>query len=164
MSKPGRDFIAEAIADYDAMKAEEQGKLVVQILEDQPILMGFITNLSDDFSESEHEVLVDSAVILINAFVSAGIPVEMISHQLVEEVIREKVDEYEEKEEGSVLDEEQMKEIADSPLVFEDLKNRAIFKSNLPEENLVQKQNFGIVLDTIISMVERSVADQFNEN
>src|SRR5690606_10460156 len=119
---------------------------VVQILEDQPILMGFITNLSDDFSESEHEVLVDSAVILINAFVSAGIPVEMISHQLVEEVIREKVDEYEEKEEGSVLDEEQMKEIADSPLVFEDLKNRAIFKSNLPEENLVQKQNFGIVL------------------
>ena len=76
--------MAEAIADYEAMTAAEQGKMVVQILEDQPVLMGFITNLADDFSDSEHEALVDSAVILIDAFVAAGIPVQMVPHQMVE--------------------------------------------------------------------------------
>jgi len=157
MKHPNKDFVAEAIADYEAMSAEDQGKLVVQVLEDQPILMGFITNLADDFSESEHEALVDSTVILINAFISAGIPIEMVSHQMAEEVIREKVDDYEERAEANLLDNESIKEISDSPIVFEDLKNRALFKSDMSEKS-ENKNNFSIVLDTVIAMVERSAA------
>ena len=150
--------MAEAIADYEAMTAAEQGKMVVQILEDQPVLMGFITNLADDFSDSEHEALVDSAVILIDAFVAAGIPVQMVPHQMVEEVINEKVDQYNKKDEHEELSSEAVRVVSDSPLVFEDLKNRAVFKSNLSEEDEAGRQNFNIVLDTIISIIERSAA------
>ncbi len=150
--------MAEAIADYEAMTAAEQGKMVVQILEDQPVLMGFITNLADDFSDSEHEALVDSAVILIDAFVAAGIPVQMVPHQMVEEVINEKVDQYNKKDEHEELSSEAVRDVSDSPLVFEDLKNRAVFKSNLSEEDEAGRQNFNIVLDTIISIIERSAA------
>lgn len=162
MKQPKKDFVAEAIADYEAMSQEEQGQMLVQILEDQPILMGFITNLADDFSETAHSAIVDSAVILINAFIAAGIPVQMIPHQLVEEVIDEKVKSYEEKEQQNALDLETMMELSDSPLVFQDLKNRAFFKSNLKEQDRVTLQNFNIVLDTIISLIERAAATEID--
>ncbi len=163
MKHPNKDFVAEAIADYEAMKAEEQGKLIVQVLEDQPVMMGYLTNLADDFTEEEHEALVDSAVILINAFIAAGIPVEMVSHQMADEVIREKVDNYEEMAQADQLNSEGIKEIADSPVVFEDLRNRALFKSQLSEEKITDRHNFSIVLDTIISMIERSAAASIEE-
>lgn len=156
MKHPNKDFVAEAIADYEAMTQDEQGKLLVQVMEDQPVLMGFLTNLADDFSDSEHETLVDSTVILINAFVSAGIPVAMVPHQMVEEVINERVDTYEKL--ADQVEEDIAKEVTDSPLVFEDLRNRALFKSDLKKEDLAERQRFSLILDTVISIVERSVS------
>ncbi len=161
MKHPNKDFIAESIADYEAMKQEERAKLLVHILEDQPVLMGFITNLSDDFSESEHEALVDSAVILINAFVSAGVPVSMVPHQMLEEVINERVDAYEEKVEK--IEDDLVKEVTDSPLVFEDLRNRALFKSDIATEDLALRQRFSMILDTVIAIIERSAAATVSE-
>ncbi len=158
MALKKKDYVAEAIADYEAMSPKEQGQLVVQILEDQPILMGFITNLADDFTDSEHEALVDSAVILINSFVAAGIPVQMVPHQMVEEVINEKVENYDRKAEKDELTGTAVLDISDSPLVFEDLKNRAIFKSNLAEKMEAERHSFNVVLDALISIIERSAA------
>ncbi len=161
MKHPNKDFVAEAIADYEAMKQPEQGKLLIQVMEDQPVLMGFLTNLADDFSDSEHEALVDSTVILINAFVSAGIPVAMIPHQMLEEVINERVDAYE--KHADHIEEDIAREVTDSPLVFEDLRNRALFKSDLKEEALAERQKFSLILDTVIAIVERSVAVEFEK-
>lgn len=159
MKQPRKDFVAVAIADYEAMSQQEQGKMIVQILEDQPILMGFITNLADDFSEEEHEALVDSAVILINAFISAGIPVELVPHQMLEEVINDRMDAYEKKaKEVENLPEGEMIKLSDSPLVFEDLKNRALFKTKSVDLDEVDRQSFNVALDTIISIIERSVS------
>ena len=150
---PSRDFVAEAIADYEAMTGEEKGKLLLSILEDQPYLMGFITNLADDFTDSTHEALVESVVILINAFVAAGIPVGAVPQAIIDEVIEEKVESYnsDESPEGSG-------EQSESPLVFEDLRNRALFHSDLDVSDELSASNFELVLDTIVSSVERGVA------
>lgn len=159
MKQPKKDFVAIAIADYEAMSQPEQGKMVVQILEDQPILMGFITNLADDFTDAEHEALVDSAVILINAFVSAGIPIELVPHQMVEEIITERMEAYEKKaDDDKDLLEGQVSKVSDSPLVFEDLKNRAVFKTKEDDADEADRQNFLVALDTIISIIERSAS------
>lgn len=159
MKQVKKDFVAIAIADYEAMSQPEQGKMIVQILEDQPILMGFITNLADDFSDAEHEALVDSAVILINAFISAGIPLELIPHQMVEEVLTERLEAYEGKEDAiEGVAEKDIREISDSPLVFDDLKNRALFKINGKPANEADHQNFLIALDGIIAIIERSAS------
>lgn len=153
-----------AIADYEAMSKEEQGQMVVQVLEDQPVLMGFITNLADDFSDAEHEALVDSAVILINAFISAGIPVEMVPHQMVEEVILERADSYAEKAENKeVLSQQDLKSVSDSPLVFEDLKNRALFKIREQEGESEMNPEFILILDTVTAIIERSVAIEMSK-
>jgi hypothetical protein len=157
MKHQNKDFLSEAIADYEAMKQEEQGSLLVQILEDQPILMGFITNLADDFEDSEHEALVTATVVLINAFVSAGIPVSMVPHQMLDEVIRERLELYE-GEKRAVDETIDIERLTDSPKVFEDLRNYALFKSKLAADNYERRESFAIALDTIMAIVERSAA------
>lgn len=148
-----RDFIAEAIADFEGMSKEEKGQMVLQILEDQPVLMGFITNLADDFSDSQHEALVDSVAILINAFIAKGLVVEMIPRQIVDEIIEEKVEAYEQRSAAV-----EHAEMTDSPLVFKDLENYALFRSNLSEEDESSRGNFSVVLNVIIAIIERSIA------
>lgn len=163
MSKTQRDLIAESIADYEAMKDPERGKLLGRIMEDQPMLMGFLTNLADDFSDSEHETLVDSTLIVINAFVAAGIPIKTVPDGLIKEVIEEKVDKYENRDPEELLDPEALKNIADSPIVFEDLRNRALFKSDLKKDNPLGQQNFLLILDAILTMIERMAATVIEE-
>ena len=159
MKQTKTDFVAIAIADYEAMSQEEQGKMIVNVLEDQPALMGFITNLADDFDDTEHEVLVDSAVILINAFISAGIPVEMVPHQMIEEVIKDKVDSYEAKTKDiDEVSKTNLLDLSDSPKVFEDLRVRALFKTKSTEVTPMEQLNFYMSLDIIVSIIERSVA------
>lgn len=159
MGKSRRDLIAESIADYEAMDDSEQGKMTIRVMEDQPVLMGFITNLADEFTEAEHETLVDSAIILINAFVSVGIPVEMIPKQLVNEVIEEKTKAYEDLEETS---ESELQNLTDSPQVFQDLRHRAMLKSGLSESGILTQNNYSMVLDAIITMIERSITAEYN--
>jgi len=161
MKHPNKDFVAEAIADYEAMSAEEQGKLLIQVMEDQPVLMGFLTNLSDDFTDDQHSALVDSVVILINAFVAAGIPISMIPQAMLEEVINDRADVYE--KHADDIDEDVVKEVSDSPMVFEDLRNRALFKSDIAEDNFAERQRFSLILDTLIAIIERSVSAEISK-
>lgn len=155
MSKTQRDHIAESIADYEAMSDQERGMLLSRILEDQPMLMGFLTNLADDFSDGEHEALVDSTVILINAFVASGIPIKTIPDPLIKEVIEEKVDLFESQNLEAGTEEQTIDSLSDSPTVLIDLRNRALFKSDLRQENALGRANFLLILDAILSMVER---------
>lgn len=161
MKHPNKDFVAEAIADYEAMPAEAQGKLLIQVMEDQPVLMGFLTNLSDDFSDDQHAALVDSVVILINAFVAAGIPISMIPHAMLEEVIHDRADVYE--KHADEIDADVVKEVSDSPMVFEDLRNRALFKSDIAEDDFAERQRFNLILDTLVAIIERSVSVEISK-
>ncbi len=147
MKRQKRDHIAEAIADFEAMKAEEQGKMVARVMEDQPYIMGFLTNIADDFSDDQHESLVDSVLILLNAFIAAGMPISMIPAPVIEEVIKEKTEAYEEASKNDVF--------TDSPKVFDDLKNRAIFKAKLDKAPADEQANFNLILDVLISLIER---------
>mgnify|MGYP000547623372 CR=1 FL=1 len=158
MSNFKRDHIAASIADYEAMKDSERGQLLGQILEDQPMLMGFLTNLADDFSDSEHETLVDSAVILINAFIAAGIPVKTVPDGLIKEVIEEKVTRFEELSPENEAEEEKWNELSDSPVVLQDLRARALVKSDLREESTLGQQNFLLILDAVLAMIERTAS------
>lgn len=150
---PSRDFVAEAITEYEAMPVEERSELLLNVLDDQPYLMGFVTNLADDFSDSAHEALVESSVILINAFIAAGIPVGVVPMAIIEEVIEEKVEAFEKQEEEN---------ISDSPLVFDDLMTRAIIHSDLKGKDALAEHNFKLVLLTIVTTVERSVSVEIN--
>jgi hypothetical protein len=158
MSEFKRDHIAASIADYEGMSDTDRGQLLAQILEDQPMLMGFLTNLADDFSDSEHESLVDSSVILVNAFVAVGIPVPTVPDAMIKEVIEEKVAQYEDLVAKGEVNATDMSAISDSPVVLQDLRARALVKSDLNQEGALGQQNFLLILDSVLAMVERSAS------
>lgn len=164
MTTVKKDFVALAIFDYEALSDAQQGKLILDILVDQPVLMGFITNLSDDFGDDEHETLVDSLAILINAFIGAGIPVDMIPQEIVDEVIEEKVRGYEKLKKEEENDEAAEEGLVDSPMVYEDLKARAAIKCKFAVNDIQSRTNFNMVLNTIISIVERSISYGMQKN
>jgi hypothetical protein len=157
MEKQKRDFISEAIVEYDGLSNEEQGKMLVQVLEDQPYLMGFITNVAEEFSDLQHEALVESLLILTNAFIMATVPYGMVPAELIEEIIKIKTD----VDEDSLEVEEA--ELSDSPKVFEDLRARAVLKSDLAEAKAEVQLSFNLMLDVVITAVERVVDYEIHE-
>lgn len=160
MPKIQRDHIAENIAEFENLSDKEHGKFIVQVLEDQPFLMGFLTNLADDFTEQEHQALVDSLLILINSFIAAGIPVDTAPDPLIREVLEEKIEAYEAMAKKGTIQPHEVSELADSPLTFEDLRHRALARSELSGESSSVQYNFLLVLDALITIVERSILAQ----
>jgi hypothetical protein len=156
MEKQKRDFISEAIVEYDDLSNQEQGKMLVQVLEDQPYLMGFITNVAEEFSDLQHEALVESLLILTNAFIMATVPFGMVPAELIEEIIKMKTDVDEDSIEVAEV------ELSDSPKVFEDLRARAVLKSDLAEAKAEVQLSFNLMLDVVITAVERVVDYEIN--
>jgi hypothetical protein len=150
MKTTKRDHFAEAIVDYNAMSPQEQGVLIAQVMDDQPFLMGFLTNVADDFSDEQHKSLVDSVMILLTAFVAANMPTGLIPAPALEEVIKEKAEAY---QDADAL----QPEVSESPKVFQDLRNLAIYKADLNVDDGIGLNNFNLVLDILITTIERMV-------
>jgi hypothetical protein len=158
-----KDHIAVAMADFEAMSQSDRGELLARVMEDQAILMGFLTNLADDFNAAEHQALVDSVLILINAFVSAGIPVQPVSNTTLQEVLEEKEELRDNVAPEDLLNPISIVEASDSPLVFEDLRNRALSQSDLHHVSPQERQNFLFVLEALLTMIERTAAVSIKE-
>jgi len=103
---------------------------------------------------------VDSLVILINSFVAACTPLDTIPDALIAEVIEEKTESYQEGEDRLELTADNVNELVDSPLVFEDLRHRAILKSDLKRNDSAGQHNFILILDALIAIVERSLTEK----
>lgn len=142
------DHIADSITQYMGMSPQEQGQMVARVMEDQPFLMGFLTNIAEEFSDEQHEVLVDSVMILLNAFIAARMPVGIIPGPALEEVITERTEAYADAD--SLLP-----EVSESPKVFQDLRNLAIVKADLNVDDPAAMQNYNVVLDILITAIER---------
>lgn len=130
------------------MSAPEQGALIAQIMEDQPFLMGFLTNIADEFSDDQHEMLVDSVMILLNAFIAAGMPVSIIPGPALDKVIEERTEAY------AGVD-PLLPEVSESPKVFQDLRNLALVHADLNVDDAVAMGNYNVVLDILITAIER---------
>lgn len=142
------DHIADSITQYMEMSPQEQGQMVARVMEDQPFLMGFLTNIADEFSDEQHEVLVDSVMILLNAFIAAGMPVGIIPGPALEEVMAERAEAYANAD--SLLP-----EVSESPKVFQDLRNLAIVQADLNVDDPEALHNYNVVLDILITSIER---------
>lgn len=144
------DYVAEAITEYMALPPEEQGALVARVMEDQPYLMGFLTDIAEEFSDEQHEVLVDSVMILLNAFIAAGMPVSSIPGPALHEVIEDRTEAY---ADADPL----LPEASDNPKVFQDLRNLAIVQADLNVDDPLALANYNVVLDILITAIERMV-------
>ena len=153
-----KDFLITAKSALDSLDGIEYQEKLNDFLDEQPYLVGFLYNLADDFSEDEHEAIMRAAVLLREAFELSGIPIGMVTQGVLNDVIEEKVQDFEKTEsKGGIMD-MLISDISNSPAVFDALVGyiREDVKNGLPK-NHEGLQNVFILLEILIRVYEESV-------
>lgn len=158
------DALESAIREIKLIGDDQWRTMLGQAMEEQPHLMAFLINISDDFTEEVHEQLLRITVLLAIAFQKAGININLITPASLDKVIEEKVDAYEELEEEledeDELEVEAMKELANSPIVFDRIRKWVDEELGIIKPTLVEtRTNINLMVDIIISVLEEHAVD-----
>lgn len=157
-------LINKAILEIRRMTPEQIQERMDIMLDEQPYLMGFLYNLDDDFDEEIHQALIRVCALLYSAFSMAEIEVGLISPAILESVINEKVEEYNTLSERDELVEENLHEVARSPMVFDELRKYVHDEINhhVAHEAL-QVHNISLMIDVLIGVMEESAIIEARE-
>ncbi len=130
-----------------ALAPSERSRLILEWGENQDYLFGYLVNLSDDFPEAIHESFFDAALQLNEAFTRTGMPVEVVSDEVLSEVLRELV------VEGSQWS---------SPAMLAELllSVEVSAKTTIDEPELLERVQ--LILQSLIECFERSVPERLN--
>ncbi len=151
------DALESAIREMRLIGKDQWQSMLSQAMDEQPHLFAFLINTSDDFSEEVHEQLLRLTIILAMAFKRASIQIDTITPAVLDKVIEEKVETYDELNEEDRLEEGQMESVANSPLVF--TRVRKWMKEELGESMPMLNEsqaNMNLMVDVIISVMEES--------
>ena len=140
--------ISSFFNELNGLSSQELGGRISAFMDEQPHLTGFLFNLDDDFSEEAHTFLLKASIAVRDVLVGAGIPLGMINNETIEQVVQEKVEQYDTlTEEEKPLNE--YVHLSSSPQMLE-----AVLKQfDKTDENLI------LIVDVIISLLEESAAD-----
>lgn len=154
------DALESAIREMNLIGDDQWQGMLSQAMDEQPHLMAFLINISDDFSEDVHEHLLRITVILAIAFQKAGIQINLITPASLDKVIEEKVEAYEDLAEEDELHEEAMGKVANSPHVFDRVRKwvKEELGAKMPILDETQA-NINLMLDVIISVLEEHAVD-----
>ncbi len=154
------DALESAIHELKLIGADQWQSMLGEAMDEQPHLFAFLINTSDDFSEDVHEQLLRITILLSMAFKRAGIHIDTVTPAALDKVIEEKVEAYEELNISDQLEEEQMKSVANSPVVYTRLRKWVSEElgENMPllDESLA---NLNLMVDVIISVMEESAIE-----
>lgn len=159
METPLFSLAASAVRQWSQ---ETYAERLSAFLDEQPHLLGFLFNLSEDFEEEEHEALLRTALLLNEGFTQAQLNVGLITeHHLqiaIDDVTAQLDDLTELLEEDAELDLDRMVRVARSPFVFEEMRNflHTELQNGLPEDQ-VQRHNLLVLIDVLIGAFEEAV-------
>lgn len=140
-----RGIIDRFFKELDELSSADFGQRISVFTDEQPHLSGFLFNLDEDFSESDHDRILKTAIVVRDVLVGAGAPLEMVNNEIIEQVIGEKVEQYD------LLGEEEYPiqkyvDMASSPQMF----------ASILANNAGANENLYLITDVIISVLEES--------
>ncbi|MDX5327070.1 MAG: hypothetical protein LPK80_12510 [Bacteroidota bacterium] len=167
MTDQSESILYKAIRHIKEMPTDEWKRLTMEFMDDQPYLNGFLINLSEEFGDEEHEALVRVAVMLHHAFKLADVPMRTIVQSTIDDVVRDKVREYEEMDEEDELGVDEMTRMSSSPRVFDDIRRflKEELNNGIPRD-LSEKQNLFLIVEVMIEAYELSaiIGDAYDKN
>lgn len=155
------DALESAIRELRLTGDEQWTQLLGSIMDEQPHLMAFLMNLADDFTEDVHDQLMRCTVLLSSAFKKAGIEIQTITPAGLDSILEKKIEAYEDLADEDDLIEEEMEKVANSPLVFE--RVRQWFMQELGEAMPIldeSQANISLLVDVIISSMEEFAGEE----
>lgn len=155
---PSFDILQVAFDKIKSWDDEEYNKQGSLILEEQPYLMRFITNLIDELEEEDIEFLIFTLISLQLGFKMRGMPLSICTPDQLESIVKitaDRFDEIDEREEVSLDD---VFNASNNPKVLSDLFD--IYYQDFLEGKKVgmaEVMNMLFVLDILVTGVEESV-------
>lgn len=148
--------ILSAIEVVRAWNDQDFGLNLSQFMDEQPVLFGFLLNLSEEFEDEEHDQLVRAALVLREGFAQMTLPLRTISNAVIEDVTREVTEALEDQD--AVADDEVMTREARSPYVYAEVRQflHENMRQGLPAD-LVDRHNLMVVVDIMIGCFEEAI-------
>jgi hypothetical protein len=144
---PSSFLMREIRERFISLAPSERSRLILEWGEDQAYVFGYLVNLGDDFPEAIHEGFFDAALQLNEAFARTGMPVELVSDEVLGEVLRELVDEA---------------SVRSSPAMLAELVLSVEISAKMPIEDPVLLDRVELILQSLIECFERSVPERLN--
>jgi len=134
---------------------------ISELLDEQPYLMGFLFNLADEFTEEEYDLLMRCCLALNKSLTAAGLFFEMISPEMLESIIKQKVADFETfGDDENLLDDAKMFEKASSPVVLKQFQMYADDNLYHVENTAENRNGLLLVLSVLIELLETSATTQ----
>ena len=146
--------IASLYQNMQSVSDKDFGDRISAIMDEQPHLTGFVFNLDEEFTEEEHHEIIKATLVIRDVFVTAGMPMNLVSGSEIDAVVEEEVDHFNELGESYTF--EEMLNKSDSPeMIKEVVKNMNVSENSLP--------NIGLVINIIIRVLEEAAATEEKE-
>jgi len=152
-----KGIVDALFSELDSLDAPGLGKRISIMMDEQPHLMGFLFNLDDDFSEDEHTFILKSAIVIRDVFISAGIPLDVVENESIEQIVEDRVERYNRLVEEERNDAETWELEAFSPVLYS-------FVLSQNKEIGLQNQQQSLIVDVIIGLYEEAAASQEHKN
>lgn len=156
--------LVDTLIKLDLKKEKDYEKDLSQLLDEEPYLMGFLFNISDDFTEQSHELLLRSTLALRQSLLNSGLFFNMISPNELEEVISQNIKQFDELLGEEDFDADLIYSHASSPVVLKELTNFITLNTSDEEPNAASTEKLMLVLSSIIELFERSATANNPEN
>ena len=151
-----------AAAQVRTWSEEEYAARLSAFLDEQPHLVGFLFNLSEDFEEEEHEALLRTALLLNEGFGKTQLNVGLITQDhlqiAIDDVTAQLDDLSDDLTDEEMLDLDKLARIARSPFVFEEMRGflQQELHSGLPADQL-HRHNLLVLIDVLIGAFEEAI-------
>ena len=150
--------IQEAVQQVRSWNQDRFATELSVFMDEQPALFGFLLNLSEEFDDQAHDLLVRSALILREGFTIADIPVKAITPAIIEDATRDVTESMEAESAADLIDAENMARRSRSPFVFQEVRQYLHTQLTLDVENQVLgEHNLLIVVDVMIGCFEEAL-------
>lgn len=153
--------LVDQLVKIDLTSADVLEQEISELLDEQPYLMGFLFNLAEEFTEEEYDLLMRCCLALNKSLSAAGLFFEMISPEMLEAIIKQKVTDFEGYgDEDNFLDDAKMFEKASSPVVLKQLQ--VYLDDNLYQiENTAENRSgMLLIVSVLIELFETSATTE----
>jgi hypothetical protein len=150
--------IQEAVQQVRSWSQDRFAAELSDFMDEQPALFAFLLNLSEEFEDQAHDLLVHSALILREGFTIADIPVKTITDAIIEDATRDVTESMDADGAADLIDAENMARRSRSPFVFQEVRQYLHDQLTLDvEKDVLSEYNLLIVVDVMIGCFEEAL-------
>lgn len=151
------NWLQQSLLNLDLMTDEVYQRMVSDLLDEQPYLMGFLFNLEEEFDETSHELLIRATLAFYRALRQTGLLFEVIKPDLIETIFTDKVQLFNQlDQEEEAFDETRLFKSTSSPQAIQGLLTFVNDNANTSGFTEATRNNMLLLISALVELFENA--------